>query len=169
MNTLRVIKQALKAGVLYLSAMVALCMLNSCKTAVQIQSEYAYVQMQPECISYNSDGSLVLRSWGMGSDKNSAIENAKRNALETVVFKGINGSCFVSPLISEPNVRERNPDYFNDLLGNPSNYSRYIETSKADSNQIHAKAESMQNWSIVATVDIKGLRRQLVMDKIIPD
>ena len=162
MNTLRVIKQALKAVVLYLSAMVALCMLNSCKTTVQIQSEYAYVQMQPECISYNSDGSLVLRSWGMGSDKNSAIENAKRNALETVVFKG-------SPLISEPNVRERNPDYFNDLLGNPSNYSRYIETSKADSNQIHAKAESMQNWSIVATVDIKGLRRQLVMDKVIPD
>ncbi len=85
MNTLRVIKQALKAVVLYLSAMVALCMLNSCKTTVQIQSEYAYVQMQPECISYNSDGSLVLRSWGMGSDKNSAIENAKRNALETVV------------------------------------------------------------------------------------
>ena len=109
MNTLRVIKQALKAVGLYLSAMVALCMLNSCKTTIQIPSEYAYVQMQPECISYNSDGSLVLRSWGMGSNKNSAIENAKRNALETVVFKGINGSCFVSPLISEPNVRERNP------------------------------------------------------------
>ncbi|MCQ2265859.1 MAG: hypothetical protein MJZ46_07480 [Bacteroidales bacterium] len=68
-----------------------------------------YYTPEIECLGVEEDGSQTLRSWGVGRNKQDAIEQAKKNAVKAVLFKGIqkgNGECNVRPLIYEVNAQE---------------------------------------------------------------
>ena len=46
-----------------------------------------------ECMGVELDGSQTLRVWALGRNKVDALEQAKKNAVREVIFKGIrNGS-----------------------------------------------------------------------------
>ena len=49
----------------------------------------AYQQYEPECLGVELDGSQTLRVWGVGSNKKDAVEQAKKDAVRAVIFKGI--------------------------------------------------------------------------------
>ncbi|MBO4743830.1 MAG: hypothetical protein J5533_09395, partial [Bacteroidales bacterium] len=44
---------------------------------------------ETECISKEMDGSLTLRVWGTGRNRTDALEQAKKQAVYEVLFKGI--------------------------------------------------------------------------------
>ena len=84
--------------------------LSSCsKHTTQIASSAAYANFETRCLGTEQDGSQTLRAWGKGVSKADAIEQAKKNAVADVLFKGIkdNGPCNTTPLVLEVNARER--------------------------------------------------------------
>ena len=109
---------------LALGAMVA----TSCKTTyTEIPSEYAFATFETECLGTELDGSQTLRSWGKGKDKADAIEQAKKNAVRDVIFKGINagsGECSKKPLILEVNAQEKYEYYFNAFFKDGGAYKK---------------------------------------------
>ncbi|MDP5076044.1 MAG: hypothetical protein NWP82_06130, partial [Flavobacteriales bacterium] len=75
------------------------------------------------------DGSQTLESWGSGRNRFDAVEQAKKNAINEVLFKGIlNGKpeCERKPLVPEVNAREKYASYFNAFFADGGEYLNYI-------------------------------------------
>ena len=118
--------------------------LSSCsKHTTQIASSAAYANFETRCLGTEQDGSQTLRAWGKGVSKADAIEQAKKNAVADVLFKGIkdNGPCNTTPLVRE-------------------------ETGNQAS-RLEAKGTSINNWGVIVTVDREGLRQQLEKDGVL--
>ena len=82
------------------------------------KSVSSYHSFESECLGVELDGSETLRAWGRGKNRTDAIEQAKKNAVRDVLFKGVvagSRECSVRPLITEVNAQERYASYFNSL------------------------------------------------------
>ena len=84
--------------------------LYSCKTPTVIDGSNAYTTFETECLGVELDGTQTLRAWGTGKNKGDAIDQAKKNAVRDVIFKGItsgSSECNKRPLIFEVNAQEK--------------------------------------------------------------
>jgi hypothetical protein len=73
------------------------------------------------------DGSQTLKSWGNGRNRKDACEQAKKNAVKEVLFKGIihgRSGCEQRPLVPEVNAEMKYENFFNSfftkLAGSPT-------------------------------------------------
>lgn len=79
------------------------------------KSVSSYHSFESECLAVELDGSETLRAWGRGKNRTDAIEQAKKNAVRDVLFKGVaagSRECSVRPLVTEVNAQERYAYYF---------------------------------------------------------
>ena len=92
---------------IYLLVVFASLILVGCKTATSTAS---FVSYETECLGVEQDGSQTLRAWGEGRNKADAVEQANKNAVRDVIFKGIRAGkadCNMRPLVTEVNAKEK--------------------------------------------------------------
>jgi hypothetical protein len=130
-----------------------------------------YTQFETECLGVEEDGSQTLRVWGSGKNKSDAQDQARKNAIRDVIFKGIRGGvegCSVKPLVNEPNAREKYEVYFNKFFRDDALYDKYL--SNKDSNRSMKKVEKTDmgvRVVIVVRVLCPQLKERLKKDGII--
>lgn len=93
-----------------------------------IASFYTY---ETECLGVELDGSQTLRAWGEGKNKSDAVEQAKKNAVRDVLFKGIRKGkedCNLRPLMIEANAHEKYEEYFNAFFADGGEYLKYVSS-----------------------------------------
>ncbi len=154
----------------YLAIMTIIIGLVSCKTPTHISSDYAYANFQTECIGIELDGSQTLRVFGKGRNEADAIEQAKKNAVWDVLFKGINagsGECSQRPLINEVNAQEKFSYYFTPFFKDNGEYLSFVKLDEKRTSRIKSANSSQENWGVVVTVDRVGLQQKLFDDNII--
>ncbi len=147
-----------------LSVVVTLVSTVGCSKTTKVTKASAYVSYETTCMGVEHDGSHTLRVWGKGPTKDAAIEQAKKNAVYDILFKGTRGSgeCEQRPLVTEVNARERYAGYFNPFFANGGDYLRFVrEESANEASRLEAKGSSIYNYGIIATVDREGLRSWL--------
>ena len=71
----------------------------SCRTDTNLVSTASTSEFGAQNLGANLDGTVTLRSWGHGYNKGKAIENARKEAVRIIVFKGLNGT-------GDGNIRE---------------------------------------------------------------
>ena len=101
------------------AAIISLSSITSCKKPQNIDSSYAYASFKTECLGTELDGSVMLRTWGKGTNKADAIEQARKNAVRDIIFNGItdgSAECNKKPLILEVNAQEKYEYYFNQFF-----------------------------------------------------
>lgn len=144
---------------------------TSCKSTQKISGEYATQKFEIECLGSDHSGNLTLRTWGNGINRKKAIEQATRNAIETIIFTGIqgNGICDKRPLLTAaPNVKENFQDYFSKFFSDADKgYWMYVRIENKSTSQIKSKNSSMELWGCTVIVNCKSLRERLVTDGII--
>ncbi len=144
---------------------------SSCRTNTQIANEYAFVSFETECLGVELDGSQTLRAWGKGKNKSDAIEQAKKNAVKDVIFKGINGGsgeCNKRPLVLEVNAQEKYEYYFNIFFRDGGEYKKYVSSEDENrTSRIKAKHSTQENYGVVVRVKRAELRQRLIEDNII--
>ena len=92
-------------------------------------STSAYYDKEVEWLGVELDGSQTVRVWGVGRNKKDAVEQAKKNAVRIVLFKGIQSGmkgCNTKPVVFEVNAEEKYEDYFNVFFMDGGEYSKYI-------------------------------------------
>lgn len=154
----------------YILSTVIILSMMSCKTPTHISSDYVYANFQTECMGVELDGSQTLRVFGKGKNKKDAIEQAKKNAVRDVIFKGINAGsseCNKRPLLNEVNALEKYSYYFNPFFKDKGEYASYVKLDEKRTSRIKSKSNSQENWGVVVTVDREGLKNKLINDKII--
>lgn len=145
-------------------------MITSCKT-----STYARYDYKSECLGTELDGSQTIKAWGKGRDWKDAADQAKKNAVRDVIFKGIldgQEGCSQKPLVTEVNAIEKYEAYFNKFFADGGEYKDFISLKDEKiSNHIIRKAKMRDKdnsvYSIVVRVKRSELKEKLINDGIL--
>jgi len=132
----------------------------------------ARVGFDTQCLGVEEDGTQTLRAWGFGNKKKDAVEQAMKNAVRDVLFKGIKegmDGCNMRPMITEVNARERYADYFNKFFADGGKYKRFVSLKDENKKKSREQVKSTlgTRWSVTVRVLCPKLREHLLKDKII--
>ena len=132
--------------------------LASCHTE---QKATSYREFEVECLGTALDGSQTVRAWGFGKDTDAAVDKARKNALNAVLFKGITAGvagCNQRPLVTEVNARERYEDYFDNFFRDGGPWEQFV--SGADE-RLFGREEQSNYLGDRAGVVVRVLRNEL--------
>lgn len=127
-----------------------------------------------ECLGVELDGSQTLKAWGNGRNRFDAIEQARKNAVRDVLFKGIivgKQDCDKRPLVPEVNAQEKYVDYFNKFFADGGAYKDYLSAKdeRLDDriNRDRKGAVESVTHGIVVRVLRSELKSKLIKDGIL--
>ena len=127
-----------------------------------------------QCLGTELDGSVTLKSWGNGRNNSDAVEQAKKQAVNDVLFLGIKSgasSCISSPIVIDKDVKSRNEDYFATFFSDNGPYLEYVSLKDEKiSYKLHRekkKSNTSVTKSVIVRVNRLGLKKKLVADNII--
>jgi hypothetical protein len=151
-----------KVLMLFCAAIMAACFAQE----TQAQS------YQTECISVEQDGSQTLRVFGKGRNRSDAIEQAKKDAVYEVLFKGVlkgNKGYNLRPVVTEVNARERYQDYFDIFFMDGGEYLKYVSMAdrRLGSTKKVKNSDTQVGYLVTVRVLIPELRVRLKQDGII--
>ena len=120
------------------------------------------------------DGSQTLKAWGNGRNRADAVEQAKKNAVRDVIFKGIlegKQDCNQKPIVFEINAQEKYEDYFNAFFADGGEYKSFISLKDERifdkiSRDKKKTSESVTNGIVVRVLRAE-LKKKLITDSII--
>jgi hypothetical protein len=148
--------------------------ITSCGST-QMQGAGAYTY-ETECMGTEGDGSQTVKGWGSGRNREDAIEQAKKNGVRDVLFKGIrNGKpeCNSKPVLFDPNIREKKEDYFNAFFADDGPYKEFI--TGEDGSDLHfsvvsgrKKAGDQETYGVIIRVQRAKLKAKMIQDQIMP-
>lgn len=150
----------------FIAAILVWVSCNSNKTATA-----AYYSFETEYIGTELDGSMTLRAWGEGNTKRDAVEQAMKQAVYDVVFKGIVKGTSGSdgrPLITEANAKDKYRNYFDKFFADKGDYRHYVnmKDEKANSKQVFENG-TVYKYGVTVRVLRSDLKARLMDDGII--
>ncbi len=98
------------------------------KKADKQTNEWRY---ELECMGTGVKGTYLLKVWSYSSDPQIAIEQAKKNAIHGVIFRGFSGNrdrgCFTAePLVRNTNIEVEKKEFFKDFFADGGKYMKFI-------------------------------------------
>lgn len=127
---------------------------------------------ETECISVEQDGSQTLRVFGKGRNRSDAVEQAKKDAVYEVLFKGVlkgNKGYNQRPIVTEVNARERYQDYFDIFFMDGGEYLKYVSMAdrRLGSTKKVRGSDAQVGYLVTVRVLIPELRVRLKQDGIL--
>jgi hypothetical protein len=142
--------------------------LISCNTSNKLGAYYTY---ETECLDTELDGSYTLRAWGVGRSQADAMEQAHKNAVRDIIFKGITkgkSDCQIKPLLFEVNAYEKYKDYFNKFFADHGPYSKFVNNKdKRSGTSVRQRNDAEIKYGVVVRVKSAELREKLIRDNIL--
>ncbi len=141
----------------------------------QRNSNIGKYTLEPECLGVEMDGSVTLRAWGTGRNRFDAVDQAKKNALRDVLFKGIrkgNPDCNPRPLVPEVNAEMKYEDYFNRFFSDRHDeYKKFVsgKDERLDNKIFRRRMGDSKSvtYSVIVRVQRSRLKEQLIEDGIL--
>lgn len=164
-----------RIALLCLIAILGQLAVTSCSSTKRAaEPVYATLPAKPVVLNVNNDGSIVVRTWGTGSTRSEAIDNALQSALATTLFdgfyegQGLAGGQPVKPLVKTMNGRQKFSYYFQPFFSKGGEYLAYVTEDRDNNNsRVESKAQGRVGMSVVAIVDRGSLEQRLIQDGII--
>lgn len=164
----------MKNNILISACILTVVFLFGCKTNPQqgISASYSY---KTECLGVELDGSQTLKAWGNGRNRADAIEQAFKNSVRDVLFKGImdgKQECNVKPVIFEVNAQQNHEEYFNRFFADGGAYKEFV--SERDGSRYHIEvikerkqSGSQETYGVVVRVLRSELASKMKADGIL--
>lgn len=116
---------------------------------------------ESSCGGSSNDGSCIVIASGYSYFQRQAINNARKNAVSDVLFKGIKGGpgCPSRPIIDDPS--KLNTPFFKDFFKKRGEYLQYINLSNDQAPQ-RAKVGLRTKATIFVMVDHRRLLKRMV-------
>lgn len=149
-------------------AVLSGALINSCTMQHRSQANKDTMawRYEIEPVAVGSQGTYLIKVWSYSSDGRVAIEQAKKNAVHGVIFKGFAGGRGVPgqrPLADKPNLERENSQFFRSFFANNGNYMKYVNIS-GDGNIAATDRLRVGNEfkiGVIVSVNVQMLRRDL--------
>jgi hypothetical protein len=115
------------------------------------------------CVTLEANGKQVVKAWGQGGNYTSALEDAKANAINDIIFNGIydgDAACNKIPLVPEVNARKKYETYFNTFFSKDGLYTNFVSVFGRFYKMNVAEGVTLE-------VDVPKLKQQLINDGIL--
>lgn len=142
-------------------------LLFSCGPTVY-NSSSAYRSFETEVINQAIDGTVTLKVYGEGLRIDDAIEQAMKNAINEIAFKGIvngNSAKNVPALFRNPNIRLDNQRYFDQFFQN--DYRSYVELMTKKKDLEGYGSRERVNIGVLLKVNVSALRSRFQRDGLL--
>lgn len=101
---------------------------NAQKKEDQRTMEWRY---EIECAGIGADGTYLLKVYTYSKKKNLPMEQAKKNAVHAVLFKGFPGNnptrCYTQkPICTNPNIEFEKKEFFDTFFQDGGKYMKYV-------------------------------------------
>ena len=138
------------------------------KAANQETTEWRY-EVEPEGISHGNSKSI--RVWSYSKKVEIAREQATKNAVHGIIFRGVNGDsnkrvAAIMPLIKDYNAMEKNSAFFNDFFADGGQYRQFATTTEI-ADKIRKLDRKTYKVGVVVNVQYDALRKMLEQKGII--
>ena len=132
----------------------------------QKKSSAAFYDYEVQCLGAGMDGTQLIKVWGYGKNKTEAVEQAKKNAVHAVVFKGIptgKSGCMQRPLATKAGTEQQHKDYFESFFKKSGPYLKFVTLSNDGSIDPadRLKAGKKYKMGVTVTVMHSALRKEL--------
>ncbi len=131
-----------------------------------------FYEYEIECMGTDLDGSQQLRAYGVGANREDAREQAKKNAVYNILFKGTRlgrSGCDLRPVVFNINVYDEKRDFFNEFFKDGGAYKNFVtkeDTPRQTKNRL--KAEGREKvFGMRLTVLVAELRKEMKQKGII--
>jgi hypothetical protein len=126
----------------------------------------AFYNYEVECLGTGVDGTQLIKVWGYGKKPNDAVEQAKKNAVHAVMFKGIlagKPGCMMRPLITDPGAEQQHQDYFDAFFKAKGKYLSFVTISNDGSIDPKDRLKVGGQYKVGAVVSVShsALRKEL--------
>jgi hypothetical protein len=149
-------------------------MLYSCASTSPTKKIAGYATFTTDCAGSEFDGSVTLKAWGNGRNYFDATEQAKKNAVRDVLFKGIRTGrpdCPSTPLVLEIGAQQKYEDYFAAFFSDNGPYEMFVNLKdERIGHKLKRDKKGAQNSvteSAIVRVKRLELKKKLIEDKII--
>lgn len=86
-----------------------------------------------ECAGIGLEGTYLIKVWSYTNRPKIAIEQAKKNAVHGIVFKGYSGGVqgcnSQKPLVRDANAEQKHAAYFSSFFANGGKYMKFVSAS----------------------------------------
>jgi len=128
---------------------------------------------QYESICSESGGtgsSYLIQATSYVGDLRLALNQAKKNAIHAVLFKGVAGNnlgCTAKDPLIGNGVYNDNFEYFEDFFYNTRQYNQYATSPSGSAESSEKLKRKMNRVTFIISVNVDELRKKLEYDKII--
>lgn len=125
-----------------------------------------FYEYEVECLGTDLDGSQQLRSYGTGANREDAREQAKKNAVYNVLFKGTRlgrTGCDLRPVVFSINTYDEKREFFNEFFKDGGAYKNFVTKEDAPrQTKNRLKAEGREKvFGMRLTVLVSELRKEM--------
>ena len=151
----------LKMGIIILSVILASC--SASKTAEKYTHQWRY-EIEP--VAVGTKGSYLIKVWSYSKNQTVAAEQAKKNAVHGIVFRGFAGMNGVSrkpPLANSPNLENEKKEFFDPFFANGGRYMKYVSITNDGSIGAKDRLKVGKEYKIgvIVSVAVDELRKDL--------
>jgi len=119
-----------------------------------------------EAVQTGVQGTYLIKVWTYSKKANVAIEQAKKNAVHGVIFRGFSGSGRVpgqKALAQSPNLEEEKSDFFKLFFDDGGKYMKYISLTNdgAVAAEDRLKVGKEYKVGVIVSVNVDALRKDL--------
>lgn len=117
-----------------------------------------------ECVGNGKEGTYAIKIWSYSKKANVAIEQAKKNAVHGILFKGYGGNdqgCVSQkPIATNPNIEQEKADFFAEFFEDGGKYMKYVSDA-ADAAPDRVKVGREYKVGIIVIVNKDALRKDM--------
>jgi hypothetical protein len=119
-----------------------------------------------EVVQTGTQGTYLVKAWSYSKKPNVAIEQAKKNAVHGIVFKGFTGTSSVSgqkPLTNNVNLEVEKKDFFEPFFEDGGKYMKFVSTSNDGAVEAGdvMKVGKEYKIGVILSVNVSALRKDL--------
>jgi len=133
------------------------------KKAENDTKEWRY---EVEAVNTGVTGTYLVKVWTYSKKASVAIEQAKKNAVHGIIFKGITGHEGVSgqkPITTNPNIEQEKKDFFDPFFADGGKYLKFVASTNdgAIASEDIMKIGKEYKVGVVLSVNVTLLRKDL--------
>jgi hypothetical protein len=121
-----------------------------------------------ECAGIGADGTYLLKVFTYSNKKNLPMEQAKKNAVHAVLFKGFPGNndtgCYTQkPICTNPNIEFEKREFFDTFFADGGKYMKYVFDSSDGNIDANDRMKVGKEFKVGILVSIAkdGLRKDM--------
>ena len=119
-----------------------------------------------EAVQTGVQGTYLIKVWSYSKKPDVAIEQAKKNAVHGVIFKGFAGKQGVQgqqPLTNNVNLEQEKAEFFDAFFSNGGKYMKFVATTNdgAVAAEDRMKIGKEYKVGVIVSVNVASLRKDL--------